>query len=228
MESVLANNIPDIPLADYSRLAETDMLEEAQKFERKLSTRRTVRDFSTEPVARSIIESAIRAAGSAPSGANKQPWTYVAIRDPQLKAAIREAAEKEEREFYAGRASAEWLADLAPLGTDWRKPFLDDAPWLIVLFQQSYAIDAQTGQRKKHYYVPESVGISAGFLIAALHFAGLATLTHTPSPMSFLGKLLKRPLNERPVMIIVAGYPADNARVPDIKRKPLTEISSFL
>lgn len=228
METVLANNIPDIPLADYSRLAEPDMLDAAQKFERKLSTRRTVRDFSTEPVARDIIESAIRAAGSAPSGANKQPWTYVAVKDPQLKTAIREAAEKEEREFYAGRASAEWLADLAPLGTDWRKPFLDDAPWLIVLFQQNYAFDPQTGQRKKHYYVPESVGISAGFLIAALHFAGLATLTHTPSPMSFLGKLLKRPLNERPVMIIVAGYPADNARVPDIKRKTLTEISSFL
>ena len=182
-----------------------------------------MRDFSDRAVDRTIIEDCIMTASTAPSGANPQPWTFVAISDPQMKRTIREAAEEEERTFYDGRASAEWLEALAPLGTDWRKPFLETAPWLIAIFGQRWGNGAD-GERIKHYYVPESVGIATGLLIAALHNAGLATLTHTPSPMGFLNDICGRPDNEKPMILLVAGYPAEDATVPDIRRKPAGEV----
>lgn len=200
----------------------------AKSFFEMVTNRRTVRDFSAEDVPKQTIEWAIRAAGSAPSGANKQPWTFVAISDPNIKAKIREAAEVEEKIFYAGKAGQQWLRDLAHLGTDQHKPFLETAPWLIVVFQQNYSIDPETNQRSKHYYIQESVGLASGLLITALHQAGLATLTHTPSPMGFLRDLLGRPKSERAVMIVVAGYPNEQARVPDIDRKSLSEIAIFM
>lgn len=193
----------------------------------RLRRRRTVRDFAPDPVPREAIEWAIRAAGCAPSGANKQPWTFVAVGDLELKRKIREAAEDEEKAFYGGRAGEEWLADLAQFGTSWEKPFLETAPWLIVCFQQNYGLDPETGERRKHYYVPESASLACGFLISTLHEAGLATLTHTPSPMGFLRELLRRPVQERAIMIVVAGRPAPGAMVPDIQRKPLEDIAVF-
>jgi len=199
----------------------------ARAFYEDMRSRRTVRDFSNAAIPQKIIEYAICTAGSAPSGANKQPWYFVAINDSATKAKIRIAAEKEEKAFYAGKAGQEWLRDLAHLGTDEHKPFLETAPWLIVVFQQNYAIDPDTGKRSKNYYIHESVGLACGLLIASLHHAGLATLTHTPSPMNFLRDLLGRPKNERAVMIIVAGYPDDHAMVPDITRKALAEIAEF-
>jgi nitroreductase len=202
-------------------------LEKAQAFEAQMKLRRTVRDFSSAPVPRAIIESALRTAGSAPSGANQQPWTFVAISDPARKRRIRVAAEEEERAFYAGRAGEEWLEALAPLGTDADKPFLETAPWLIVIFQQRWGVDAR-GARVKHYYVPESVGVATGFLIAALHQAGLATLTHTPAPMGFLNEICGRPDSERPVILLVVGRAAEGATVPDISKKPLETIARFL
>jgi len=189
--------------------------------------RRTVRDFSPEPVPLDIVDAAIAAAGSAPSGANRQPWKFVVVRDPDLKRRIREAAEAEEREFYGRRAPADWLEALAPLGTDWRKPFLEIAPLLIVVFRLDYEpalLEDGTQRHKKNYYVQESVGIAVGILLTALHLAGLATLTHTPSPMSFLAEILGRPKHERPYLLIPAGYPAPGAQVPDISKKPLAEI----
>ncbi len=192
-----------------------------------LRKRRTVRDFSSRAVPRAVIEDCLRAAGSAPSGANMQPWHFAAVSDPTLKQLIRMAAETEEKEFYQHRAPAEWLAALAALGTDSNKPFLETAPWLIAIFTQPYHVDAD-GTRVKHYYATESVGIATGFLIAALHHAGLATLTHTPSPMSFLNSLLGRPAHEKPFLLLVVGFPAEDARVPDIGRKELAEFSSFL
>ncbi|MDQ7019350.1 MAG: nitroreductase family protein [Robiginitomaculum sp.] len=203
------------------------MEERARAFYEDMRSRRTVRDFSNEAIPQKIIEYAIRTAGSAPSGANKQPWFFVAINDSKTKAQIRVAAEKEEKAFYAGKAGEEWLRDLEHLGTNEHKPFLETAPWLIVVFQQNYSLDPDTGKRRKNYYIHESVGLACGLLIASLHHAGLATLTHTPSPMNFLRDLLDRPKNERAVMIIVAGYPDDHAMVPDITRKALEEIAEF-
>jgi nitroreductase len=185
--------------------------------------RRTVRDFADRPVPRSLIEHCVMTAATAPSGANQQPWTFVCISDAATKREIRAAAEEEERTFYAGRASAEWLEALAPLGTDANKPFLETAPWLIAIFAQRYGIGPD-GRRTKHYYVPESVGIATGLLIASLHNAGLATLTHTPSPMGFLNAICGRPENEKPLILLVAGYPAEGAHVPDIRRKEADEV----
>jgi nitroreductase len=199
----------------------------AREFYQELKSRRTVRDFSDRPVPRPVIEACLSAAGTAPSGANMQPWHFVAVSDPEIKGRIRAAAEAEERAFYDGRASDEWLEALAHLGTDADKPFLETAPYLIVVFQQNYGLDAE-GERVKHYYVQESAGIATGFLIAALHHAGLATLTHTPSPMKFLREVLGRPVNERATMILVTGYPAADAKVPAITKKPIEEIATFL
>lgn len=187
-----------------------------------LDSRRTIRDFSDKPVPKSVIETLILTASTAPSGAHKQPWTFCAIQDPSVKTAIRAAAEKEEYESYTHRMSEQWLKDLAPIGTDWQKPFLEIAPWLIVVFAQSTGL-----QKEKHYYVQESVGIACGFLIAAIHNAGLATLTHTPSPMNFLKTVLKRPDNERPFLLLPVGYPAEDVYVPNIHRKSLEDIAVF-
>jgi len=216
-----------LPL-DFDRIPEDVQLTRSRAFRDHMRTRRTVRDFSTETVPFELIANAIDAAGSAPSGANQQPWTFVAISNPDIKKRIRIAAETEEKESYERRMSAEWLEALAPLGTDWHKPHLEDAPYLIVVFAQSYGLetDAETGEtvKIKHYYTAESVGIAVGMLIAALHDAGLATLTHTPSPMAFLSEILERPANERPYVLIPVGYPTTDARVPKISKKPLDEI----
>jgi nitroreductase len=198
-----------------------------ENVERALSTRRSLRNFSDTPVPRQTIERLIALAASAPSGANKQPWHFVAVQDPEIKRRIRAAAEEEEKAFYGGRASEQWLDDLKPFGTDWEKPFLETAPWLIVVFRKNYDI-AEDGQKAKNYYVQESVGIACGFLIAAIHAAGLSTLTHTPSPMDFLGKILGRPANERAFLLMPVGYAADESQVPDISKKDLGEISDFI
>jgi nitroreductase len=216
-----------IPLSGYPDHPPEVMERRARDFYQELKRRRTVRDFSDRPVPRQVIEACLSAAGTAPSGANMQPWHFVAVSDPQIKARIRAAAEAEERAFYQGRASDEWLEALAHLGTDADKPFLETAPFLIVVFQQNYGLDAE-GRRVKHYYVQESAGIATGFLIAALHHAGLATLTHTPSPMKFLREVLGRPVNERATMILVTGYPAADAKVPAITKKPIDEIATFV
>lgn len=215
-----------VPLVTWREYPAAEMLARATAFRDDIGRRRTVRMFSDRPVARSIIEACLQAAGSAPSGANLQPWHFVAVSDPALKLRIREAAEAEEREFYAHRAPADWLEALAPLGTDAQKPYLETAPWLIAVFGERHGVAAD-GSRRTHYYVTESVGIATGFLIAALHAAGLATLTHTPSPMGFLGTLLERPPHERPFLLLVAGYPAADAVVPDIRRKSLEAIATF-
>jgi iodotyrosine deiodinase len=199
----------------------------AQDFYETIRRRRTVRAFSDRAVPRDVIENALRAAGSAPSGANMQPWHFVAIANPGIKARIRIAAEIEEKALYEHRAGKEWLKALAPLGTDEHKPFLEVAPWLIAVFLKRFTVDAD-GERRKNYYTAESVGIACGFLLAALHWSGLATLTHTPSPMKFLGEVLERPDHERAYMLIVAGYPAEDAMVPAIKRQPLEAIASFV
>ncbi|MGL4322579.1 MAG: nitroreductase family protein [Beijerinckiaceae bacterium] len=203
------------------------MAARAEAFRMLMQRRRTVRDFSDRPVPRSLIEEAVMTAASAPSGANQQPWTFVCISDGAAKAKIRSAAEAEEKAFYAGRAGTEWLNALSPLGTDWEKPFLETAPWLIAVFGQRYGIAAD-GSRIKHYYMPESVGIATGFLIAALHQAGLATLTHTPSPMGFLNAICGRPDHEKALILLVAGYPAANCHVPAITRKTLNEVAVFI
>lgn len=216
-----------IPLQGYSELPAERMLEEAERFLSLMRRRRTVRDFSDRPVPREVVERCIQAAGTAPSGANRQPWRFVAVCDPQVKRRIREAAEEEERDFYSGRAPRDWLDALAPLGTDEHKPFLERAPWLVVIFAESYE-QRPDGSRVKNYYVTESVGIATGLLITALHAAGLATLTHTPSPMKFLNDVLGRPESERPFLVLVVGHPAVGATVPDIGKKPLDEIALFL
>lgn len=214
------------PLAGYNELTPEEMAARARAFRLEMSRRRSVRDYSDRPVARALIEDCLRAAGSAPSGANQQPWHFVAVSDAVVKQQIRVAAEAEEREFYQHRAPDDWLAALAPLGTGPEKPFLETAPWLIAIFEQRWGYDA-AGAKIKHYYPRESIGIATGLLIAALHHAGLATLTHTPSPMKFLNRILGRPPQERPFLLLVTGYPAADARVPDIRRKPLDEIASF-
>jgi iodotyrosine deiodinase len=211
-----------VPL-EFERLPEDVMRERATTFRDSLRRRRTVREFSTEPVPFDVVMAAIQAAASAPSGANRQPWTFVTVTDPGLKRRIREAAEEEERQSYEGRMPDEWLAALEPLGTDWHKPHLEDAPVLIVVFEQTVGI-ATDGSKVKHYYAKESVGIAVGFLLAALHLAGLATLTHTPSPMGFLREALGRPPTERPFVLVPVGYPADGATVPAITKKPLDEV----
>jgi nitroreductase len=198
-----------------------------EEFYADLNRRRTVREFSDRPVPRDIIETALRAASTAPSGANLQPWHFVVVSGLKTKSRIREAAEAEEREFYEHRASEEWLAALEPLGTDEHKPFLETAPYLIAVFLQKYG-QLPDGRKVKHYYPTESTGLATGLLIAALHRAGLATLTHTPSPMKFLNEILGRPLSERPFLLLVVGYPADGVRVPDIQRKALEEFTSWV
>lgn len=219
----------DFQPLDFREYPVAEMRQRAADFYAEIRRRRTVREFSSRPVPRDIIETCLRAAGTAPNGANLQPWHFVVVSDPQVKARIREAAEAEERQFYEGRASQEWLDALAPLGTDPHKPFLETAPYLIVIFAQSYGL-LPDGRRVKHYYVQESVGIATGFLITALNHAGLATLTHTPSPMSFLNDILGRPVNERPYLVLVVGYPADDAQVPihATQKKPLAEIATFV
>ncbi len=197
----------------------------ARRFRDVIRQRRSIREFSDRPVSDATIAACIEAAGSAPSGANKQPWRFVAIADPAMKSRIREAAEAEEREFYSRRAPQDWLQDLAPLGTDWRKPFLETAPWLVAVFKLAKDDPDEHGTQGQVYYVNESVGIAVGFFLAACHFAGLSTLTHTPSPMGFLASILKRPSNERAYLLIPVGYAADGCRVPDIHRKPLSEIA---
>ena len=211
---------------DYVFLTVGDMIENSRSFLENIIQRRTVRDFLDKPVPIEIIKNAIKSASSAPSGANKQPWHFVIVKDPVLKKDIRIAAEKEEKEFYEHRASDDWLEDLNQFGTDWHKPFLEIAPYLIVVFKQSY--DLGKRGKRKNYYVNESVGIASGFLLTALHNAGLATLTHTPSPMGFLEKILKRPKNEKAVLLIPVGYPAENAKVPDLKKKSFQEVVTII
>ncbi len=218
-----SNFIPYIPL-NYSS---EETLRATQAFYAFMELRRSVRVFSDKDVPKSVIEQLILAASSAPSGAHKQPWTFCAVNSLELKKQIRIAAEQEEYANYHGRMSETWLEDLKPFGTDWQKPFLEIAPWLIVLFKKVYDIDEQ-GAQQKNYYVTESVGIAAGFLIAAIHHAGLVTLTHTPSPMNFLQKILQRPENERPFLLLPVGYPAEGVEVPNIHRKCLDEVGVFL
>jgi len=213
------------PLA-FNLQAQGEMQESASNFYNMVRSRRTVRNFSNKPVPKEIIENCLRAAGTAPSGANHQPWHFVVISDPELKHKIREGAEEEEREFYESRAPQDWLDALAPLGTDANKPFLEIAPYLIVIFGEKFSFDTE-GNKLKNYYVSESVGIATGILITALHNAGLASLTHTPAPMKFLSELVGRPATEKPYMILVTGYPAEKAEVPAITRKSLEEIASF-
>jgi len=217
-----------LPLATYTELPPEVMQRRVDDFEAQLQRRRSVRQFSNRPVPRTIIEKCLLAAGTAPSGANQQPWHFVAISDPAIKARIRTAAEAAEREFYGHRAPQEWKDALKPLGTDERKPYLETAPWLIAVFLQRYSRKSD-GRKVKHYYTDESVGIALGFLIAAVHTAGLVSLTHTPSPMGFLCDILGRPKDlERPYMLLVVGYPDPQANVPDIQRKPLAAIAEFL
>ena len=212
---------------DFEEYSESKMRSRSESFLNEIITRRTIREFSDRIVPIDIINNCIKTAASAPSGANKQPWQFVVVRDSGIKTKIREAAEKEEKEFYGHRATKEWLEDLNQFGTDWHKPFLDIAPYLIVVFRKIYDLE-DDGTQRKNYYVNESVGIASGFLLAALHHAGLITLTHTPSPMNFLGEILNRPKNEKAFLLIPVGYPAKAAEVPDISKKPFGEISKIV
>ncbi len=214
-------------LDSWTERTPEEMQRRAQEFYEHMDRRRSVRQFSDRPIPEGVIENCLRAAGTAPSGAHKQPWHFVAVRDSAVKRKIRLAAEEEERAFYGGRAPDDWLEALAPLGTDERKPFLETAPCLIAVFARSFG-HGPDGEKEKHYYVQESVGIATGFLIAALHGAGLVTLTHTPSPMGFLNQLLGRPKEERPFLLLVTGYPASDAQVPDLSRSPLADIATFV
>ena len=220
-------DFPTVPLASFREYPIDEMRERLATFYEDVNRRRTVREFSDRPVPRDIIETALKAAGTAPSGANLQPWHFVVVSGEETKRKIREAAEAEEREFYEHRASEEWLQALAPLGTDSDKPFLETAPYLIGIFLKKYD-ELEDGRKVKHYYPTESTGLATGILITALHQAGLATLTHTPSPMKFLNQILGRPTSERPFLLLVVGYPADDAEVPDISRKPLKDFTSFV
>ncbi len=215
-----------VPLSTYRSYPEAEMRVRAAAFDTEMQRRRTVRDYAARAVPREVIEHCLRAAGSAPSGANRQPWHFVVVTDPELRRRIRDGAEAEEIEFYTKRAPPEWLEALAPIGTDEHKPFLETAACLIAIFVQSYGLSA-AGKKLKNYYAQESVGIATGILVCALHHAGLATLTHTPSPMGFLNELLGRPANERPFLLLVVGYPAEGATVPDLERKPLEDFSTF-
>ena len=215
-----------VPL-EFTRIDAEEALHQSREFLELMKTRRSVRHFSTEPVPWELIENALRTAGTAPSGANQQPWTFVVVSDPAVKEEIRDAAEQEERLLYEERASAEYLDAIEPIGTDWIKRHITDAPYVIVVFEQSYGFN-EDGSKRKHYYVRESVGIATGFLLASLHAAGLATLTHSPSPMGFLSRILGRPPNERPFILIPVGYPAEDAEVPSLTKKSLDEISELL
>jgi len=216
-----------VPLRTYREIPVEEMRAAARSFLETMRRRRTVRDFSDRPVPRDIIEECLLAAGTAPNGANRQPWRFVVVGDAQLKARIRREAEVEEKAFYSGRAPKEWIEALEHLGTGEQKPFLERAPWLIVIFGESYEVK-DDGTKAKNYYVTESVGIATGLLITALHHAGLVTLTHTPSPMTFLNGLLDRPENERPFLILVVGYPEEDATVPNITKKPIEDIAVFI
>ncbi len=218
---------PTVPLVPPLAMTDQQRSARARAFAQELATRRTVRDYAPTPVPREVIEHCLRAAGTAPSGANQQPWRFVAVQDADIKRRIRVAAEAEEREFYAHRATEEWLQALAPIGTDSEKPFLEIAPWLIAVFYERFGFD-EAGNKRKRYYPHESVGIASGLLVAALHRAGLATLTHTPSPMGFLNEILGRPKNEMPYLLLVVGHPAPDCRVPDIQRLALDEYATFL
>ena len=218
---------PTVPLDQYEEYPVDEMRARVEAFYDNIDRRRTVREFSNRPVPRDIIETALKAGNTAPSGANLQPWHFAVVSGAETKRKIREAAEVEEREFYEHRASREWLDALAPLGTDSDKPFLETAPYLIAVFLQKFGY-LEDGRKVKHYYPTESTGIASGILITALHTAGLATLTHTPSPMKFLNEILGRPKTERPFLLLVVGYPAEDAEVPDIKRKTLDEFASFV
>lgn len=211
-----------IPL-EFERYPEPEMLRRAEAYAKALVTRRSVRDFSPEPVPIEVLRSCIMAAASAPSGAHKQPWHFVLVTEPEIKRKIRLAAEVEERENYAGRMNEQWIEDLEPLGTDHDKPFLEDAPCLIVIFREAWGEDDQAN-RRQHYYTQESVGIAAGFLLSGLHMAGLATLTHTPSPMGFLGTLLKQPKRRKAFLLVPVGYPAKGCHVPDLRRKEMESV----
>jgi len=212
---------------DFQEFTGEDMQSRSETFLNEMSKRRSIRTFSDRSVPIEIIYNCIQTAASAPSGANKQPWQFLVVKDPAMKAKIRQAAELEEKEFYRHRATKEWLEDLNQFGTDWHKPFLDIAPYLIVVFKQAYDIN-DDGSQRKNYYVNESVGIASGFLLAALHHAGLATLTHTPSPMNFLGEILNRPPNEKAFLLIPVGYPAADTTVPELIKKPLEEVSTIV
>jgi iodotyrosine deiodinase len=216
----------ETPLPDYREYPADVMTQRAADFYADIRRRRTVRAFSTRAVPRDVIENCLRAAGTAPSGANMQPWHFVIVADPAIKHRIRIEAEKEEHEFYTHKAPQEWLDALAPLGTDEHKPFLEDAPYLIAIFAETYGM-LPDGRKVKHYYAHESVGIATGMLITAVHHAGLVSLTHTPSPMGFLNEVLGRPVNERPFLILVVGYPSAGATVPAIERKTLGQIATF-
>ena len=221
MSSDLYRPIPYHP----ERLSRDASRQRAAAFYREMDQRRSVRFFTDDPVPRDLIETAIRTASTAPSGAHRQPWTFVAVSDPETKRQIRQAAEEEERRSYlGGRMPEDWLEALAPLGTDWRKPFLETVPWLVVAFEQAWSFNPD-GSRRKNYYVKESVGLACGLFLTALHHMGLATLTHTPSPMRFLTKILNRPSNERPYILFPIGYPTPDCQVPDIQRKPLEEVA---
>lgn len=219
----MTNTYQFVPL-EFKRLALDESRTRAAAFHTEMNRRRTTRHFSTEPVPRDLIELAIRTAGTAPSGAHQQPWTFVAVSDPTLKQGIREAAEREEQAFYSGKAPKEWLEALLPLGTDEHKPHLTDAPWVVVLFRKTYGLNGD-GSRRPYYYTEESCGIAAGLFIAAIHHMGLVTLTHTPNPMGFLRDLLDRPVNERAMLVMPVGYPAAGAQVPNLTRKPLADIA---
>jgi len=224
----LRKTINDHPHVKYDRETYTpdEMIERSHQFFSWMDERRTCRDFSDEAVPRTVIENIIRAANTAPSGAHKQPWTFCVVSDPELKKRIRVAAEEEEYESYNGRMSETWINDLKPIGTNWRKPFLETAPYLIILFRRIYETGPD-GERHNNYYVQESCGIATGFLLAAIHHAGLIAITHTPSPMNFLSQIMERPENEKPFLLVPVGYPADECWVPDLKRKSLAEVTAW-
>ena len=223
--SITPDEIKTIPF-DFQEYPIEEIQSRALRYYENMSRRRTIRDFSKRAVPIDVIENCIRAADTAPNGANQHPWHFVVVTDPGKKRKIRVAAEKEEKEFYSTRAPKEWLDVLAPLGTDAHKPFLETAPYLIAIFAQNYGVD-KDGKKSKHYYVNESVGIATGLLVSAIHYSGLASLTHTPSPMRFLNQILGRPDSERPFLLLIVGYPATDARVPEIRRKSLSEITTY-
>lgn len=222
MKTKLINNHPFISYSKKSFTSD-EMQSRSQHFFEWMDTRRTVREFSDQPIPEGVIDNIIRAASTAPSGAHKQPWTFCVVKNPEIKKQIRIAAEQEEQESYSGRMTDEWLKDLAPIGTDWQKPFLEIAPYLIIVFKRSYELE-EGNHKHQNYYVTESCGLACGFLLTAIHDAGLVALTHTPSPMNFLSKILNRPQNEKPFLLIPVGYAATECWVPDLKRKELKDI----
>lgn len=216
------------PFIDFSRetYSEQEMIERSQAFYEWADTRRSVRDFSDKPVPKEVMENILMTASTAPSGAHKQPWTFCLISNETLKSKLRELAEEEEKKSYGGRMSEEWLEDLAPLGTDWQKEFIDIAPWIVIVMKRAYEVQ-KDGSKRQNYYVSESVGLASGFLLAAVHHAGLVALTHTPSPMNFIAKALNRPENERPFLLIPVGYPSETAQVPDLSRKTKAQVIEY-